>query len=78
MLQPADSSVHLGCASVEAATGFCFAYYYTSLDILHFAIEDGHLTPTECDAFLTLVKKRNSKPGFDTYQQYLAAGPRSR
>ena len=52
--------------------------YYTTLDILHFAIQDGHLTPTECDAFLALIKKRNSKPGFDTYQQYLAAGPRSR
>jgi hypothetical protein len=52
--------------------------YYTTVDILHFAIQDGHLTPTECDAFLALLKKRNSKPGFDTYQQYLKAGPRSR
>lgn len=52
--------------------------YYTTVDILHFAIQDGHLTPAECDAFLTLLKKRNSKPGFDTYQQYLKAGPRSR
>ncbi|MBF9222487.1 type II toxin-antitoxin system VapC family toxin [Hymenobacter ruricola] len=72
---------YIASSNLRDIVDYCTTHrikYYTTLDILHFAIQDGHLTPTECDAFLALLKKRNSKPGFTTYQQYLNAGPRSR
>ena len=72
---------YIASSNLRDIVAYCRTHhitYYTTLDILHFAIQDGHLTPPECDVFLALVKKRNSKPGFDTYQQYLNTGPRSR
>ncbi|TGE20894.1 hypothetical protein [Hymenobacter metallicola] len=71
----------IASSNLKDITRYCQQHgitYYTTLDILHFAVQDGHLTVEECDAFLVKIKKLGSRPGFDSYQQYLKAGPRSR
>ena len=45
--------------------------YYTTMDILHLAVEQSHLTEAECDTFIHLVKSRNSRLPCNTYQEYL-------
>ena len=72
---------YIASSNLKDITAYCRTHgitYYTTMDILHFAVQDGHFTPQECDAFIALVKKRGSKPGCDSYQQYLKAGPRNR
>jgi predicted nucleic acid-binding protein len=71
----------IASSNLKDITRYCKQHgitYYTTLDILHFAVQDGHLTVDDCNTFITTIKKLGSKPGFDSYQQYLKAGPRSR
>ena len=64
---------YIASSNLRDIKTYCEKYhitYYTTMDVLCLAVEQGHMTEPECDMFIHRVKSHKGKLPCNTYQEY--------